>query len=653
LTPEQFLQFAEPLPEPMLLVSTDGNILAANRAMVERLNRSLVTLLGRQLNEIVADSAEDVTHYLHACARSKQIVLGSVAVIGDDKQTVDCRSEGALLRPRQESSQGLLLLRLIPKASTVGKFIALNQRIEEQGKEIHRRKHAEEALRTQKELLRVTLASIGDAVITTDTDGNVTYLNPVAELLTGWKTEVAAGEPLDVVFNIVNERSRRPVANPAVRALEEGMIVGLANHTVLISRDGTEWPIDDSAAPIRGSEGEVVGCVLVFRDVTEKKRAETDLREAGDRKDEFLAMLAHELRNPLAPIRNAIQIIRLAPSDADATQTACEMMERQISQMVRLVDDLLDVSRVSRGRIDLRRERVALTAIIAQAIETSRPAVECAKHDLIVTLPPEPVYLFADPIRLAQVFNNLLNNSCKYSEPHGRIWLKAELEGSDVLVSVKDTGFGIPREMLPKIFEMFTQLDRSLERSQGGLGIGLTLAQRLVEMHEGSVDALSDGLGFGSEFIVRLPILIETSTSSNSADRPGNGALSPTTRRILVVDDNRDSALSLAMLLKLGGNETLTAFDGRDAVDSAATFRPEVILLDIGLPKLNGYEAAREIREQAWGKSMILIALTGWGQESDREKSKEAGFNSHLVKPVDRSVLMNLLAELMPDVEPA
>lgn len=519
------------------------------------------------------------------------------------------------------------------------------------------RRRAEEDLRKQSEWLLVTLSSIGDAVISTDAEGRVMFLNGVAESLTGYPLAEALGRPLPDIFHIINEQSRQPVENPALRALREGTIVGLANHTVLITKDGAEWPIDDSAAPIRNEQGEVAGVVLVFRDITERRRLEHDLRrvaadlsEADRRKNEFLAMLAHELRNPLAPIRNALQIMQLSRDNEEAVQSASEIMERQIDQMVRLVDDLLDVSRISRGKIDLRRELVELALVISQAVETSRPTVERAGHELTVTLPPQPVYLHADPVRLAQVFSNLLNNACKFSEPNGRISLTAEQQGSDVVVSVKDTGVGIPPEMLPKIFEMFAQVDRSLERSQGGLGIGLTLARQLVEMHGGSVSAFSEGRGRGSEFVVRLPIFIE---QPKPLPEPIVSELTPTPpRRILIVDDNEDSAMSLAILFKINGDETRMAHDGLEAVETAETFRPDVALLDIGLPKLNGYEVARKIREQPWGQKMALVALTGWGQNDDREKSKVAGFNAHLVKPVKHAAILKLLAELVASVHP-
>ncbi len=535
--------------------------------------------------------------------------------------------------------------------AAVGAFLVLLRR------HLKARAKAAVVIAEQAERLRTTLASIGDAVIATDAEGRITIMNAVAESLTGWKMEQAAGLPLEKAFNIVNETTRQLVESPVTRALREGIIVGLANHTVLIAKDGTEHPIDDSAAPIRCKEGQIVGCVLVFRDITERKQSEDQLRElaaslseANRRKNEFLAVLAHELRNPLAPIRNALQIMRLAEGKGETVKFASEIMQRQVDHMVRLVDDLLDLSRISQGRIELRQERVELSQVLHHAIETIRPGVDQAGHKLTVTLPSQPVYLYADPTRLAQVFGNLLSNSCKYSDPGCHISLAVEEQGGEVLVSVKDTGVGIPSDMLSKIFDMFMQVDRSLDRSQGGLGIGLTLVQRLVEMHGGSVSAFSEGEGRGCEFVVRLPVLSEAEHPSQPATKE---SAARTIRRFLVVDDNRDSAESLAIWLKINGNDTHTAFDGLEAVEAAATLRPDVILLDIGLPKLNGYEAARRIRQQSWGKTVVLVALTGWGQEEDRRRSSEAGFDGHLVKPVDFDRLMNVLANIDATTPPA
>ena len=336
-----------------------------------------------------------------------------------------------------------------------------------------------------------------------------------------------------------------------------------------------------------------------------------ELRDADRRKDEFLATLAHELRNPLAPIRNGLQILRLSGMENGMVADARAMMERQLSQMVRLVDDLLDVSRITRNKLDLRKQRVTLAAVVHSAVETSRPLIEQSRHTLSLTLPPGPVHIDADPVRLAQVFSNLLNNSAKYTEPGGRIWLTAEVSGHEVAVRVRDTGLGIPADALPRIFEMFSQVDRNMERAQGGLGIGLTLVRRLVEMHDGKVEARSDGPGRGSEFTVRLPLAAEDAVARPLP--PDDGPTATSNRRILIVDDNRDSAMSLGMMLGLMGNETRTAHDGLAAVEAAAEFRPDLILLDIGLPKLNGYDACRRIRKQPWSAGMVIVALTGWG----------------------------------------
>jgi signal transduction histidine kinase/ActR/RegA family two-component response regulator len=378
------------------------------------------------------------------------------------------------------------------------------------------------------------------------------------------------------------------------------------------------------------------------------RRREQRERDADRRKDEFLATLAHELRNPLAPIRNAVSILEVAYDDREALGRAMEMMGRQLAQLVRLIDDLLDVSRISRGKLELRKDRVELAAIIRQAVETCRPMAEGADHEVTVTLPPQPVYLDADPVRLSQVVSNLLNNACKFTGRRGRISLTAGRQGGDVAVAVKDNGIGIPPDKLGDIFEMFSQVDQSLERAQGGLGIGLTLARRLVELHGGSIEARSEGLGAGSEFIARLPAAEERPPPP---DEPGDEVRPGGKRRILVVDDNRDSAESLAMLLRLTGSETSVAYDGEEAVQAAAKQRPDVILLDIGLPKLNGYDACRRVRQDRWAKNVTIIAVTGWGQEEDRRKSAEAGFDGHLVKPVDHAELMKLLANLSPRVE--
>jgi signal transduction histidine kinase/ActR/RegA family two-component response regulator len=383
-------------------------------------------------------------------------------------------------------------------------------------------------------------------------------------------------------------------------------------------------------------------------DLIERVHSVEAVIDADRHKTEFLAMLAHELRNPLAPIRNALSIVRMTDGNREALQSATEMIERQVGHMVRLVDDLLDINRISRGKIELRRAKVELASVIHHGVEACRPNIDAAHQELTVELPREPLYLNADPARLAQVVGNLLVNASKFTDHGGRIWLSVAHEGEQAVIRVRDNGIGIPPDQLRRVFDMFSQVDHSLERSTTGLGIGLALAKDLVELHGGTVEAFSAGVGHGSEFAVRLPLLIRSPEPADA--RPTDAGLTRSTpRRILVVDDNRDAATSLAMLLKIAGHETHVANDGLEAFEAASTVNPDLVLLDIGLPKLNGYEVARRIRQQPWGGEIVLVALTGWGQDEDRQKSKDAGFNHHLVKPVEPAVLGNLLAELSPE----
>ena len=376
----------------------------------------------------------------------------------------------------------------------------------------------------------------------------------------------------------------------------------------------------------------------------ERLRLIDQLREQDQRKDEFLATLAHELRNPLAPISNGLELIRLSNNNPATIEKATSIMHRQIEQMVRLVDDLLDVARISRNKLALRKEVVDLETVVRNAVETSRPMLTAAKNDLRVELPQEPVLLDADPVRLAQVFSNLLNNAAKYSAPGGRISLVATQGGDELTVNVSDTGIGIEPAKLSQIFGMFVQLDASEQQVQSGLGVGLTLVQRLVQMHGGSIEARSEGVGKGSEFVVRLPVLPQREKAAPAVPQVSEErAARP--RRILVVDDNLDSAESLAMMLTLSGHEVAMAHDGEEAVRLAGEFQPDVAFLDLGMPKLDGYEAARTIRRQSWGKKIMLVALTGWGQQEDKRRSREAGFDAHLVKPIDFVALEELVAQ--------
>jgi signal transduction histidine kinase len=375
--------------------------------------------------------------------------------------------------------------------------------------------------------------------------------------------------------------------------------------------------------------------------IAERERIEESLRETDRRKDEFLAALAHELRNPLAPISNTLHLLH--KSDCAETQRARGIIERQVQHLTRLVDDLLDVSRITRGKLTLRREVVELETVIRNAIETSRPLIESANHKLSVVLPKEPVRLHADPMRLAQALSNLLNNSAKYTPNRGHIHLTAQVDNGSAVIRVKDNGIGIAEPTLSRVFELFVQADNGLGRSQGGLGIGLTLVRTFVGLHGGTVEARSPGSGRGSEFVIRLPVH-EAQQEAPAAEAPVMHSGGAVCHRILVVDDNQDGAHSLAMLLEMQGNTVHIVYDGPQAVEAMAQFHPDVVLLDIGLPTLNGYETARRMRALPDSRDALIIALTGWGQEEDRRRSREAGFDHHLVKPVDLHVLEGLLA---------
>lgn len=421
-------------------------------------------------------------------------------------------------------------------------------------------------------------------------------------------------------------------------------------------RDGHYVWIADRAVIQRDAGGRVVRVVGNVIDISAYKQLEKRLEEtiadlgAADRsKDEFLATLAHELRNPLAPIRNAVELLRRVTPTSSEIERVQEIISRQVRHMTRMIDDLLDVSRITMGRIVLHRERVRLDVLLQQAVEAARPAIEAARHELTVSQPATPVEVDVDPTRMSQVIVNLLDNAAKYTVPGGRIWLSAWREGDEVVVSVRDTGEGIALQLLPRVFDLFIQGDSTLERRQGGLGIGLTLVDRLVKLHGGSVEARSPGPGQGSEFLVRLPVASSAPADDPMHDPPRQAEASPGARhgrRILVADDNVDAAESLSLLLQASGHEIRTVYDGAAAVEEVQRFRPDVVFLDIGMPRMNGYDAARAIRALPGGRDVVLIAITGWGQAEDRRKAAEAGFDHHLTKPADPEVLHRLLEEV-------
>jgi PAS domain S-box-containing protein len=508
--------------------------------------------------------------------------------------------------------------------------------------DVTKRKLAEAALRESEEKYRFLVNTVPALVWSCRPDGTTDFHNDRWFDYTGLSPNAQTEEDLRRVCHPDDLPGAMEEWARSVRTGEPYR----AEYRLRRAGDGEyRWWLAE-AMPMRDRDGRIVRWFGTCTDIHDRRAAEDALKEADRRKDEFLATLAHELRNPLAPVRNAVQVLRLKGPDDPQLRWVRDVIDRQVEHLTRLIDDLLDVSRITRNKLELRMRRVGLAEVITGAVESSRPAVEQCGHELTIALPPQPIYLNADLVRLAQVFQNLLTNAAKYTERGGRIWLTAEREGSDVVVRVRDTGVGIPPEKLPRLFEMFFQVDRTLERSQGGLGIGLSLVRRLVELHGGTVEARSEGVGRGSEFTVRLPILVEQPSPRPPREPAGDGGTMVPARRILIVDDNRDSADSLAMLLELTGHEVHTAYDGAEGVETAERVRPEVVLLDIGMPKLNGYDACRRIRDQACGKDTLLIAMTGWGQDEDRRRTEEAGFDAHLVKPVDPEALMKLLAEL-------
>ena len=516
-------------------------------------------------------------------------------------------------------------------------------------RDLTERNKAESLLRLSEERRRLALdaAELGmwhvdTETRITDTDARFRTIFGATEVWTDYMQAVAVIHPDDqpAVMEAVAAATR--LEDPAPYAIEYRIIHPDGSVRWIMANGRVSFGGIGPTRRVTSFDGTVA-------DITDRKRSEVErdqllsrLQDQDLHKDVFLATLAHELRNPLAPIRNGLKVMRLTPGDAQATEQVRSMVERQVEQMVHLIDDLMDLSRISRGKIELRKERIELAGVIAQAIETSRTFIDQAGHELIVEVPASPIYIDADLTRLTQVFSNLLNNAAKFTNASGQLRLVVQLVGAEVVVSITDNGIGIPTHMLEQVFEMFTQVQSNLERSQGGVGIGLSIVQRLVQMHGGSTEARSEGPGMGSEFVVRLPV-VSSPDGQQLVDNRNTSC--PTTRlRIVVADDNVDSAEILAMLLTLKGYDTRTAHDGEAALDLAAPFMPDVMLLDIGMPRLNGYEVCQRIRQQAWGKSTLVIAMTGWGQEDDRRKSREAGFDFHLVKPVDLDVLDKLLA---------
>ncbi len=525
---------------------------------------------------------------------------------------------------------------LLPILDEHGKAVGLSIVVEETT-ERHR---AETALRESEERLRLAQQSARLGIWEWQARTGEVRATGVLEASYGFPDEASSGG-----LSSFSDRVHPEDLPRVQRAIDAAVAAREPFDTDFRVRlpDGTTRWLNCKGSAAYDSAGNPERILGVNIDITDRKQAEEALREADRRKDEFLATLAHELRNPLVPIRNAAEILALKASQDATLQKLCVQLDRQVQHLVRLVDDLLDVGRISRGKLRLRKERVDLLAVIDQALDVVRPLIDAAGHSLEMSLPPRPVHLDADPVRLAQVLCNLLDNACKFSDRGGLIRLSAECDGNDVVVTVEDSGSGIAPEHLGGVFGMFAQGSSTPERVRSGLGIGLALTRGLVEMHGGRIEAQSEGQGKGSRFTVRLP------TTAERVPPPDESSRETTRRtdacRILIADDHPDVLESLAMLLEIQGHEVATARDGLEACEVAGHFRPDLVLLDLGMPKLDGFGACRRIREQPWGRNLTVIALSGWAQDSDRCKSQEAGFDDHLVKPVAPAALRAVIAK--------
>jgi PAS domain S-box-containing protein len=622
-TDRPYRLLVEQMPHGAATLTVEGTIIYGNRRFTELLGLPLASLIGRPITDFVAENSSSALNALLQDGQAAE-VEGDVTLARASGETVPVYLGVSAV---EEGVRGLCLM--VTDLTEQRNYQEL--------------KRTQDALRASEE--RFNLAQEAGCIGTFEwniASGEVNW-STINEEIYGLRAGGFGGR-YEHWKQMVHPDDRDRADQDRRRAVAER--TALDSEFRIIRPDGKVCWIATKGKVFCDSEGKPWRMLGVSMDITERKHAEEALLNADRRKDEFLATLAHELRNPLAPIRNAIEILKATSVSPHELEWSWGVLDRQVQLMGRLLEDLLDVSRISLNKLELRRERVELADVLQSALETSRPVIEARGHELGITLLSGPIYLDADPVRLAQVFANIFNNAAKYTEEGGRIDLKAERLGDDVAVSVTDNGVGIRAELLPRIFEIFAQSSLAHLQSPDGIGIGLSLAKGLVEMHGGSIEAHSDGPGKGSAFVVRLPLAGETPVAVPVPPAENHQQPIATKARILIVDDYRDSADSLAMLLKTIGYEVETAYNGEEAVHKAALFRPRMVLLDIGMPVLNGYGACRRIREQPWGKDMFLIALTGWGQEDDRRRTEAAGFDLHLIKPVSAAAIIELLASL-------
>lgn len=597
----------------------DGIILSWNAGAERLFGYSAAEAIGQAINIIIPPDLQDQERMI-----LDRIARGEPA---EHFQTVRVAKDGRLLD---------VSLTVSPLRDDQGRVVGASK----VARDVSGQKRAEQAIRESEERFRELANNIDQFVWTCDALGQATWFNRRWCEYTGTSLEDMVG---DGWTRVHDPRHLQRVVDGLQRCNASGD--PWEDTFPLRSKDGRYRWFLSRAKPIRDTGGRVIRWLGTNTDVTEYLQMEEALREADRRKDEFLATLAHELRNPLAPIRNSLELLKRAEGNPALAGKSLAIMDRQMSVMERLIDDLLDLSRITSNRLELRSQCTELASAVYHALESCRSLAEEARHTLSVSLPDDPIFVNGDPVRLAQIFSNLLTNACKFTEPGGLVSLSAARAEDEVIITVKDTGVGLPPDMLERVFDMFQQVGRGEEKG-GGLGIGLSLVKQLVELHGGHTEARSEGPGRGSEFVVRLPTL--AAPPPVSEEGPASAGAPQPRRRVLVVDDNQDGADSLAKLLSLSGQDARAAYDGLAAIEAAERFTPEVILLDIGMPKLNGFEVCRRIRRQPWATGIVLVAVTGWGQDHDRRRSLEAGFDGHLVKPVDYDRLMKLLASLTP-----
>ena len=629
-TDERLRSIVEHVVDGIISIDERGTIVTFNRAAERIFGYLRHEVIGHNVRMLMPEPYRGehdgyVAHYLHT---------GEARIIGIGREVTGLRSNGEEF----------------PMELAISEFHLDGQRhFTGIVRDITRRKQFETALRAAEERIRSVVDNVVDGIITIDARGGIRSLNPAAERLFGYSRDEVLGRNVSM---LMPQPYRAQHDSYVGNYLHTGLarVIGIGREVVGLRKDGSEFPMELAVSEFRiGEERLFTGIV---RDITERKRMENALREnvqelaERDRqKNEFLAMLGHELRNPLAPMRNALHILKSAQATTTMRDRGRDIIERQLDQLVRLVDDLLDVSRIVRGKVELQTATIDLREPVRRALETAQPVLDAQDHQVDVALPDTPAWVRGDMVRLAQVFANLLTNAAKYTGPHGRIRLSLREEGGHALLSVQDTGAGIPPQLLPRIFELFVQGDRTPERAQGGLGIGLTLVQRLVDLHGGSVHAESAGLGQGSAFVVRLPLAPPPALSSDQATDDAPAATGG--QRLLVVDDNVDACESIALILAAFGYTVHTLHDGPSVLPKVLQWRPDAVVLDIGLPGMSGLEVAALLRRQPGLPRMPLVALTGYGQEEDRRRSLAAGFDLHLTKPVEPKRLLQALAEVL------